>query len=639
MRKLLQKIKGSKWRSTKVGLIVLAVLSTCWFLFRVIPKPSRATYPCMQATAPFMSALVIYLISIFGGGATLIKLKQNWVNRRYLAIAGFLVLGLGAYLLFSMQNSKLGFSQTNDMQLSDPVNSPFGTPVGYYPGRVVWVFDADATNEYMTNTRNDYWYQNTDIEIVEKMLADGLMKYSEAKTSKEAWDRIFRNFNIRHDKGKIGYKAGEKIVIKINTTNTSSTQYNYYERMDATPEVVYAVLKQLIEEVGVNQKDITVGDPYRCFANPIWDLCKPAFPNVHYFDAYGESGREQTKVSVTQPLVFSDKKFKSRLPQAYLEASYMINLPCLKSHGSAGITITAKNHQGSILGSTQTASSQSANFHHYSYPDVDHNTRNKYRHLVDYMGHAKLGGNTLLYIVDAIWSGTDWNGGVEKWGMKPFNFDYTSSLLISQDQVAIESVGYDFLFAEYTANKHYNAFNDESDFPLWPAAQDYIHQAASSDSWPTNIKYDPEGDGTPIASLGVHEHWNDVTNKQYTVNLTGVNGGIHLVSVPTNLVKSLPVNYDPVPLHFNATEIDLLADLTIKVYPNPFKDNLFVELPATIQGRVTVEIYDASVKRVFAKQFNQVSKISINDIAHLQKGFYYIKIIAGSKTYSTSVSK
>ena len=338
-------------------------------------------------------------------------------------------------------------------------------------------------------------------------------------------------------------------------------------------------------------------------------------------------------------LVFSDKKFKSRLPQAYLDAAYMINLPCLKSHSAAGISICAKNHQGSVLGSTQTASSQSADFHHYSFPDADHNAFKQYRHLVDYMGHEKLGGNTLLYIVDAIWSGTDWNGAVEKWGMQPFKSDYTSSLFISQDQVAMESVGYDFLFAEYASFTHYNAFKAKSDFPLWPAAQDYIHQAASSDYWSANIKYDPEGDGTFLTSLGVHEHWNDATKKQYSVNLTGEVGGIHLVSVPATLVNSLPVKYDPVPLHFNATEITQTDSKDVKVYPNPFTDNIVIELPNSIHGKMTVEIYDASVKRLFSKQYNQESKIHINDLAYLQKGFYFIKIIAGGETYSTSVYK
>jgi len=39
--------------------IVISVLATIWFLIRVIPKPSRAAYPCMQVVAPVMSGFVI----------------------------------------------------------------------------------------------------------------------------------------------------------------------------------------------------------------------------------------------------------------------------------------------------------------------------------------------------------------------------------------------------------------------------------------------------------------------------------------------------------------------------------------------------------------------------------------------------
>lgn len=44
----------------------IGLLATLWFLIRVIPKPSRAAYPCMQATAPFMAGFVVYLSSLVG---------------------------------------------------------------------------------------------------------------------------------------------------------------------------------------------------------------------------------------------------------------------------------------------------------------------------------------------------------------------------------------------------------------------------------------------------------------------------------------------------------------------------------------------------------------------------------------------
>jgi hypothetical protein len=65
---------------------------------------------------------------------------------------------------------------------------------------------------------------------------------------------------------------------------------------------------------------------------------------------------------------------------------------------------------------------------------------------------------------------------------------------------------------------------------------DYLHQAADSKNWPAGIIYDPDNIGNPLASLGVHEHWNNIVDKQYSGNL-GLIGGITFVSIPETLVK------------------------------------------------------------------------------------------------------
>src|ERR1022692_2806385 len=48
-----------KWLTILAGLASLV-----WFLVRVIPKPSRAFYPCQRAAAPLASGFVIYLVAL-----------------------------------------------------------------------------------------------------------------------------------------------------------------------------------------------------------------------------------------------------------------------------------------------------------------------------------------------------------------------------------------------------------------------------------------------------------------------------------------------------------------------------------------------------------------------------------------------
>ena len=68
----------------KVLFIATGVLSTIWFLIRVIPKPSRATYPCIRTVTPIMSSFVIYLIAISGSVLAFKNTKRLLANKKYI---------------------------------------------------------------------------------------------------------------------------------------------------------------------------------------------------------------------------------------------------------------------------------------------------------------------------------------------------------------------------------------------------------------------------------------------------------------------------------------------------------------------------------------------------------------------------
>lgn len=144
-----------------------------------------------------------------------------------------------------------------------------------------------------------------------------------------------------------------------------------------------------------------------------------------------------------------------------------------------------------------------------------------YRVQTDIMEHKLLGGKTLLIIVDGLYPGEDALGVPQKWTSPPFDNDWCSSLFMSLDPVAIESVCHDFLRTEY------NGPTVAESRPNWYGVDDYLHQAADSSLWPAGIRYDPDTDNVVFASLGVHEHWNDSLHKQYTRNL-GTGNGIDL---------------------------------------------------------------------------------------------------------------
>ncbi len=94
MRKILRAIRNLL-QKPHIAFYAAGITSTIWFLVRVIPKPTRATYPCMRAAAPLMSGFVIYLLGIWGSAFALKRARKSFsLNRNY---HGFLFL-----LLFSV---------------------------------------------------------------------------------------------------------------------------------------------------------------------------------------------------------------------------------------------------------------------------------------------------------------------------------------------------------------------------------------------------------------------------------------------------------------------------------------------------------------------------------------------------------
>jgi hypothetical protein len=181
----------------------------------------------------------------------------------------------------------------------------------------------------------------------------------------------------------------------------------------------------------------------------------------------------------------------------------------------SGVTLCAKNHYGSLV----RWPVQEGYFD--IHPGCFAKETGIYRPLVDLMGHAHFGGKTVLNLVDGLFSGLHPKDPVpRRMQMAPFAGNWPCSLFASQDPVAIDSVALDFLQAEW------------DDFPCQVGVDDYLHEAALADDPPSGTFYDPNhATGTArLASLGVHEHWNNAQDKQYSRNL-GTGEGIELVAV------------------------------------------------------------------------------------------------------------
>ncbi|MFO1501017.1 MAG: DUF362 domain-containing protein [Verrucomicrobiota bacterium] len=401
---------------------------------------------------------------------------------------------------------------------------PIGEAKGINPGRVVWGHDRQVND--WKGPDDGHWWEGTHLKQkrVDAMLARAVSDLTGAPRSSDAWDQLCRYTNQSRGKGNAGYKAGEKIAIKPNWVgmiyregHVDADRYTFLRRhdyMNTAPQMILGLLRQLTD-FGVRQPDITVCDTLAYLVNEYYDILRQEFPSVRYEDYGGKFGRIKVRSSA-EPLYWSSRPketLQDFLPTCLAEADYLINFANFKAHQGAGVTLCAKNHYGSLI----RWPVQSGYFD--IHPAGFAKETGVYRSLVDLMGHAHLGGKTVLCLIDGLFSGLHPKDPVpQRIRMEPFANHWPCSLFASQDPVAIDSVALDFLQAEWT------------DFPRQRGVDDYLHEAALAGDPPSETFYDPNH-LTPtrrLGSLGVHEHWNDPRDKKYSRNL-GVGSGIELV--------------------------------------------------------------------------------------------------------------
>jgi hypothetical protein len=587
----------------KILFFFMGIISTIWFLVRVIPKPSRAAYPCMKTAAPFMSGFIMYLITLTSTSFVIKLAGRKFKRSMYLAGAALIVVAAFSSLLFLGSNPvKLRAGIATPLAIHT-ANEAMGVGMGVFPGRVVWAWDSASTNEHCTNYGDDaYFYpQNNDQEVIDSMVSDILQKLTGTDNDSAAWSAMFKHFNgMKWEEPEWDYVLYEDIFIKTNATSTWGYPNGTYILSDfsvrssinyiaeTNPHVVLAMLRQLVNVVGARQEDIWVGDPMKHIYKHAYDLWHNEFPDVNYIGSAAGDGRIKVEAG-SEPVVFySDKgtvmseAVSDRLYTVMEEADYMINIPTLKGHARAGITLSAKNHFGS-----HTRGDASHLHRGLVAPSEGAPTRTElgmYRVQVDLMGHKMIGRNTILVLVDGLYAGPEATYPADKWNMEPFAGDWTSSLFASMDQVALESVCFDFLRTEYLNKTVKDSRGDDRtiNFPnMAPGVDDYLEQAADPSKWPANITYDPENDGVPLTSLGAHEHWNGTQTKQYSRNL-GLDQGIELVSIPADLVASV----------VNVEEKQAVREEIINAYPNPYSEKVNLRFVIDERASVKLNVYD-----------------------------------------------
>jgi hypothetical protein len=375
---------------------------------------------------------------------------MNKLSRRHLLKALLAVAG-GA----SLRQLAGDFTPTTQAQILDeyvylpiilkngsvaPTPTPTLTTTPPSGARVVHAYNSSATDwEYDSS----YYGYHVNQFAVTTMVNNGVMALTGTATVAGAWQTLLSRVSP--------YLSGKRIAIKVNFNNslgcgTTGTA------LDALYHPINAIISGL-QAAGVSLNDIWVFDATR----PLPSRFINGFTNkaqIHFLDSAGGScggvsvqaatwdSSESSAIVDFTAAGLANQRVPDILADLTTGATYVINVPILRGHGIAGVTLGFKHHMGCI--DTPTAL--------HNYIDETGVLAHPNSHpLLDLYRNSNIAGKTILTVGDGLfghpWSNTfapiPWDTFKSALGT-----DAPNSLFFATDPVAIDCVMSDFIKAE-----------------------------------------------------------------------------------------------------------------------------------------------------------------------------------------------
>lgn len=478
------------WTSITHNFIFIGIASFFWLLYKTGTKPSRITYPCQQVALSNVGFLVYLLPAFYINGFMKLSGKNLTFRTIFKAVItiGIIILVINfmprAINKFKIYQSywKYEKSDKGPFGLKKTAGTAAGVLTGFAtipsalalpsPHRVVSVHDSNASS--WEGGVNESPHGTFNQAVIDAMVAKGVMELTGKNSAQEAWAAL------------IPYKADEAVAIKLNFNNDQgSWTSDHY--MNPYAELIKSIIAGL-NSIGIPSDRIWLTDPSRVIPDSFRTRVND--PNVRYFvgstlDIGGRTNVQRTSFvaenssysSVSQ--VNSSTTYIIRPAQVFVDAHHIINVPQLKGHGDASITLGLKNHFGSIFINNAQGGSP---LHNYFF--IGQNTGSTYNLLADISNNPIFKNKTRLIIGDGLMGNSTINyQPPHVW--TSFNGNPPETLFFGVDPVAVDSVMTDYLNRENTAG----------------------NQALRNDNI---LRY------AASIGLGVFERWKDVNTRNYS---------------------------------------------------------------------------------------------------------------------------
>lgn len=296
------------------------------------------------------------------------------------------------------------------------------TPVAKKGG----VVHVHASGAHAWNYSAENYWDFVSQSVVDSMVDTGIKSLTGQTTVANAWHSLIPN-----------YQAGQTVAIKVSFNNTTSASGSTGQ-IDGIIEPVNAIIRGL-HSMGIPYTSIVVFDSSRYLPTRFTGGCD--YTGVVFrYNAHSPWGAGSAPVTFTPP---GHATFPQQLSKEVVIANYLINVPILKYHGMAGLSLGLKNHYGTVHdpGELHDWSSLASPYFVTTYSPI-----------VDINKNTHIASKTILTVGDAIFAAFHNYGQASfpaKWST--FSNQSPKSLFFSENPVAIDCVMGDLLDAEWNA--------------------------------------------------------------------------------------------------------------------------------------------------------------------------------------------
>ena len=460
MKKLARLIKRM---SAKIedNFLLIGIASLIWLLLRSGRKPSRRLYPCQRVAAANVGILLTLFPLVYL--PRLIHFFKHKFDLKVLlksCLVVFLTCQalIGADMLIKHYRIQKSWQRYYCKQKANQYSTISSASAQSAPlPRIVSVHSSQATSWSGSGNPHDYLNQAE----INQMVKQGILSLTGETDYVQAWREL------------IPYQTGEAVAIKLNC-NTGCNLSTY---MNPWAELVNALIDGLTG-MGVPADKIWLADPSRGF-HPSWQE-KITNKGV-LFNPYnrqivpaGSPYASVVNFNVEGPT-------SVRPGEVFCQAEHLINIPQLKGHGGASITLALKNHYGSA----EIGSQGRSHWHDYIYTYRPAYGTNGINPINAINLNPQFKDKTRLIVGDGLYGHPRVNYDSPA-VFASFDNNPPEILFFGTDPIAIDSVMFDYLQRE-CAVSGISARNDD------------ILQEATG------------------LGLGVFEHWNNDSDRQYSL--------------------------------------------------------------------------------------------------------------------------